>query len=77
MTNIGHFRAAAKPLGGSRDITVRLWVAPPTQMDESERIKEGHYANFGVAGASTEMPSCTVPTNRLVKSASTLIFGDC
>ncbi|MGI9153734.1 MAG: bifunctional aconitate hydratase 2/2-methylisocitrate dehydratase, partial [Rubrivivax sp.] len=36
MTNIGHFRAAAKLLGGQRDIPVKLWVAPPTKMDESE-----------------------------------------
>ena len=44
MTNIGHFRAAAKLLGGKRDIPVKLWVAPPTKMDQSELIKEGHYA---------------------------------
>ncbi|MDP3750347.1 MAG: bifunctional aconitate hydratase 2/2-methylisocitrate dehydratase [Polaromonas sp.] len=60
MTNIGHFRAAAKLLGGSRDIPVKLWVAPPTKMDESELIKEGHYANFGAAGARTEMPGCSL-----------------
>ncbi|MFA7487834.1 MAG: bifunctional aconitate hydratase 2/2-methylisocitrate dehydratase, partial [Lysobacteraceae bacterium] len=29
MTNIGHFRAAAKLLEGKRDIPTRLWVAPP------------------------------------------------
>jgi aconitate hydratase 2 / 2-methylisocitrate dehydratase len=60
MTNIGHFRAAAKLLGGSRDIPVKLWVAPPTKMDESELIKEGHYAAFGTAGARTEMPGCSL-----------------
>ena len=60
MTNIGHFRAAAKLLGGTRDIPVKLWVAPPTKMDESELIKEGHYANFGAAGARTEMPGCSL-----------------
>ena len=60
MTNIGHFRAAAKLLGGSRDIPVKLWVAPPTKMDESELIKEGHYASFGAAGARTEMPGCSL-----------------
>ncbi|NBO02474.1 MAG: aconitate hydratase B, partial [Betaproteobacteria bacterium] len=31
MTNIGHFRAASKVLGGARDIPVKLWVAPPTK----------------------------------------------
>jgi aconitate hydratase 2/2-methylisocitrate dehydratase len=60
MTNIGHFRAAAKLLGGQRDIPVKLWVAPPTKMDESELIKEGHYAAFGTAGARTEMPGCSL-----------------
>ncbi|MBK1715102.1 bifunctional aconitate hydratase 2/2-methylisocitrate dehydratase [Rubrivivax gelatinosus] len=60
MTNIGHFRAAAKLLGGQRDIPVKLWVAPPTKMDQSELIKEGHYAAFGSAGARTEMPGCSL-----------------
>ncbi|MFZ9573276.1 MAG: bifunctional aconitate hydratase 2/2-methylisocitrate dehydratase [Limnohabitans sp.] len=60
MTNIGHFRAASKVLGGARDIPVKLWVAPPTKMDESELIKEGHYSTFGAAGARTEMPGCSL-----------------
>src|SRR5450830_322890 len=60
MTNIGHFRAAAKLLGGQRDIPVKLWVAPPTKMDQSELIKEGHYAAFGTAGARMEMPGCSL-----------------
>ena len=60
MTNIGHFRAAAKLLGGQRDIPVKLWVAPPTKMDQSELIKEGHYAAFGTAGARTEQPGCSL-----------------
>ncbi len=60
MTNIGHFRAAAKLLGGQRDIPTKLWVAPPTKMDQSELIKEGHYAAFGTAGARTEMPGCSL-----------------
>jgi aconitate hydratase 2 / 2-methylisocitrate dehydratase len=60
MTNIGHFRAAAKLLGNQRDIPVKLWVAPPTKMDQNELIKEGHYAAFGTAGARTEMPGCSL-----------------
>ncbi len=60
MTNIGHFRAASKVLGGARDIPVKLWVAPPTKMDQDELIKEGHYATFGAAGARTEMPGCSL-----------------
>ena len=60
MTNIGHFRAASKLLEGKRDIPVKLWVAPPTKMDQEELTKEGHYANFGAAGARTEMPGCSL-----------------
>ena len=60
MTNIGHFRAAAKLLAGQRDIPVKLWVAPPTTMDQAELIKEGHYAAFGTAGARTEQPGCSL-----------------
>ena len=60
MTNIGHFRAAAKLLAGQRDIPVKLWVAPPTKMDQTELIKEGHYAAFGSAGARTEQPGCSL-----------------
>ncbi|MCR6627567.1 MAG: bifunctional aconitate hydratase 2/2-methylisocitrate dehydratase [Pseudoxanthomonas sp.] len=60
MTNIGHFRAAAKLLEGKRDIPTRLWVAPPTKMDASELTKEGVYGTFGTAGARTEMPGCSL-----------------
>jgi aconitate hydratase 2 / 2-methylisocitrate dehydratase len=60
MTNIGHFRAASTLLAGKRDIPVKLWVAPPTKMDQDELVKEGHYANFGSAGARTEMPGCSL-----------------
>lgn len=60
MTNIGHFRAASKLLGGARDIPVKMWVAPPTKMDAAELMKEGHFANFGTAGARTEMPGCSL-----------------
>ncbi len=60
MTNIGHFRAAAKLLEGKTDLPTRLWIAPPTKMDEAELTKEGHYGTFGVAGARTEMPGCSL-----------------
>jgi len=60
MTNIGHFRAAAKLLEGKRDIPTRLWVAPPTKMDASELTKEGVYGTFGAAGARMEMPGCSL-----------------
>ena len=60
MTNIGHFRAASKLLEGKRDIPVKLWVAPPTKMDQEQLTVEGHYANFGAAGARTEQPGCSL-----------------
>lgn len=60
MTNIGHYRAAAKVLEGSGNIPTRLWIAPPTRMDEAELRDEGVYAVFGVAGARTEVPGCSL-----------------
>jgi len=75
MTNIGHFRAAAKLLGGQRDIPTKLWIAPPTKMDEKELIGEGHYAAFGTAGARTELPgsSLCMGNQAHVRRGSTVI----
>ncbi len=60
MTNIGHFRAASKLLEGKRDIPTRLWVAPPTKMDQQQLTEEGHYGTLGIAGARLEMPGCSL-----------------
>jgi aconitate hydratase 2/2-methylisocitrate dehydratase len=60
MTNIGHYRAAAKVLEGSGNIPTRLWIAPPTRMDEAQLRDEGVYSVFGVAGARTEIPGCSL-----------------
>src|SRR5699024_10571529 len=60
MTNIGHFRAASKLLEDKRDIPVRLWVAPPTKMDQQQLTEEGHYGVLGTAGARMEMPGCSL-----------------
>ena len=60
MTNIGHFRAASKLLEGKRDIPTRLWVAPPTKMDQQQLSEEGHYGVLGSAGARMEMPGCSL-----------------
>ena len=61
MTNIGHFRAAAKLLRGTADqAAAKLWVAPPTKMDESQLKNEGYYSDFAGAGARTEMPGCSL-----------------
>ncbi|MDR2875144.1 MAG: bifunctional aconitate hydratase 2/2-methylisocitrate dehydratase [Methylobacillus sp.] len=60
MTNIGHYRAAAKVLEDTGLIPTRLWIAPPTRMDEAELREEGAYAVFGRAGARTEVPGCSL-----------------
>lgn len=60
MTNIGHFRAASKLLENKRDIPTRLWVAPPTKMDQAQLTEEGHYSVLGVAGARMEQPGCSL-----------------
>lgn len=61
MTNIGHFRAAGKLLDKvSEPIPTRLWVSPPTKMDEAQLTSEGYYSIFGSAGARTEMPGCSL-----------------
>ena len=60
MTNIGHFRAAAKLLEGKRDMPAKLWIAPPTKMDAHQLSEEGHYGTFGSAGARMEMPGCSL-----------------
>lgn len=60
MTNIGHYRAAAKVLDGAGGIPTRLWIAPPTRMDEAQLRDEGVYSTFGIAGARTEVPGCSL-----------------
>jgi len=60
MTNIGHFRAASKVLENKTDIPVRLWIAPPTKMDQQVLTSEGHYGSLGRTGARMEMPGCSL-----------------
>ncbi|MGK7911141.1 MAG: bifunctional aconitate hydratase 2/2-methylisocitrate dehydratase [Synechococcus sp.] len=61
MTNIGHYRAAAKVLEGvGPNSDVRLWICPPTRMDEKQLREEGVYGVFAAAGARTEMPGCSL-----------------
>ncbi|MCK5697500.1 MAG: bifunctional aconitate hydratase 2/2-methylisocitrate dehydratase [Gammaproteobacteria bacterium] len=65
MTNIGHYRATAKILEDHLDnkggaIPTRLWIAPPTKMDEKELIEEGVFSIYGRAGARTELPGCSL-----------------
>jgi len=60
MTNIGHFRALARILDGKPQVPGRLWVAPPTRMDEEQLKAEGLYSILGRAGARTEIPGCSL-----------------
>ena len=60
MTNIGHYRAAAKILEGAGRVKGVLWVCPPTRMDEKQLRDEGVYGVFAAAGARTEMPGCSL-----------------
>ena len=60
MTNIGHYRALGEVLKGEGSVPTRLWVCPPTRMDEQELTEEGYYAIYGAAGARTEVPGCSL-----------------
>ena len=60
MTNIGHYRAAAKILESAGVVKGRLWICPPTRMDEKQLREEGVYGVFAAAGARTEMPGCSL-----------------
>ena len=84
MTNIGHYRAAAKVLEGAGSNQARLWVCPPTRMDEDKLKEEGYYAIFEAAGSRMEMPGCSlcmgnqarVEDNTTVFSTSTRNFNN-
>jgi aconitate hydratase 2/2-methylisocitrate dehydratase len=60
MTNIGHYRAAGKVLENMGNIPTKLWVAPPTRMDQRQLTEEGIYSTFGRVGARTETPGCSL-----------------
>ncbi|MCP9880062.1 bifunctional aconitate hydratase 2/2-methylisocitrate dehydratase [Cyanobium sp. A1C-AMD] len=84
MTNIGHYRAAANVLEGQGENAARLWVCPPTRMDEETLKQEGYYATFEAAGSRMEMPGCSlcmgnqarVEDNTTVFSTSTRNFNN-
>ena len=83
MLNIGNFRAAAEILKQVDGLLpTKLWIAPPTKMDEHQLTEEGIYNIFGTSGARTEMPGCSlcmgnqarVAPNSTVVSTSTRNF---
>ncbi len=82
MTNIGHFRAAGNLLSEAEDVPTRLWIVPPTKMDEHQLKEENYYEIFEKSGARTEVPGCSlcmgnqarVEDNATVVSTSTRNF---
>ncbi|MCX5930876.1 MAG: bifunctional aconitate hydratase 2/2-methylisocitrate dehydratase [Cyanobacteria bacterium] len=84
MTNIGHYRAAATVLDGAGTSAARLWVCPPTRMDDEVLRAEGYTAKFETAGARMELPGCSlcmgnqarVEDNTTVFSTSTRNFNN-
>jgi len=82
MTNIGHFRAAGKLLEEAENVPTRLWIVPPTKMDEHQLTEENYYKIFKNSGARTEVPGCSlcmgnqarVEANSTVVSTSTRNF---
>ncbi len=84
MTNIGLFRAAGEILRGEGAVANKLWICPPTKMDEKTLQEEGYYSVFGMAGARTEIPGCSlcmgnqasVAVNAYVFSTSTRNFDN-
>ena len=82
MTNIGHYRAAGNVLQKVSSLPTRMWIVPPTKMDEHQLMEEGLYNVFGRAGARTELPGCSlcmgnqarVADNATVVSTSTRNF---
>ncbi len=84
MTNIGLFRALGEVLRGEGQVPTKLWVCPPTKMDEKTLQEEGYYSVFGMAGARTEIPGCSlcmgnqaaVAQNAFVFSTSTRNFDN-
>ncbi len=60
MTNIGHFRAAARVLEGRKLGINRLWIATPTRMDRAQLEAEGVMDILREAGARIEIPGCSL-----------------
>ena len=83
MTNIGHFRATGDLLQDDMiTLKSKLWIAPPTKMDEQQLKDEGYYDIFRKKNTTLEMPGCSlcmgnqarVEDNATVLSTSTRNF---
>jgi len=60
MVNIGHFRAVGKIFDRAGYPKTRIWITPPTRMDEIQLKKEGIYSIYSQVGARTEIPGCSL-----------------
>lgn len=61
MTHVGHFRAAAQLLSEQNQIVQsKLWLAPPTKMDDVRLRKEGCFNTFVRFGGRIEEPGCSL-----------------
>ncbi len=85
MTNIGHFRAAGKIWEGNKfNPNDRIWICPPTRMDQAKLKDEAYFAIFNQVGARIETPGCSlcmgnqarVPDGVNMFSTSTRNFND-
>ena len=83
MTNIGHFRATGELLKDVKEpLPTKIWIAPPTKMDEKILKEEGYYSVYEKVSANIEMPGCSlcmgnqarVQDNAKVLSTSTRNF---
>ncbi len=86
MSNIVHFRAAAKIFSGAdaRLGVKRLWITTPTRMDHDKLAQEGVLQCFEKFAARIEIPGCSlcmgnqarVEDNAVVFSTSTRNFNN-
>ncbi len=84
MTNISHFRAVGKIFHGAGYLGTRVWLTPPTKMDQAQLMKEGYFSIYSSVGARIEIPGCSlcmgnqarVRPKATVLSTSTRNFDD-
>ena len=74
MTNIGHFRAAGKLLDKYGKSKTRLWVVPPTRMDEHQLTEEGYYEIFNNSEARVEIPGCSLCMGNQARAADNSVM---
>ena len=84
MTNIGHFRAAGYIFDEFKGSKAKIWMCPPTKMDEAVLKREGFYSIYSKVSARLEIPGCSlcmgnqarVANNATVISTSTRNFDN-